>query len=91
MAEALYLLSKTVQPGDNVINGIVHCLTNDDDGQSAAQTIATVCALLTAAGHGNINSTYFDTRTLLATGSGALGGDGDYILIEPLGKVTVTA
>ena len=91
MAEALYLLSKTVSPGDMVVDDIVHMLTNDDDGQTAAQTIATACGLLRTAGRAIEGSTYFDTRTLLATGSGALGTDGDYILLLPRDKVTVTA
>jgi hypothetical protein len=90
MAEALYLLKKAEVVGATVVNGLRAVICNDDDGQSAAQTIATMIALLRTAGH-KLPDSYFTERVLLATASGAVGADGDYIVIRPDQFVTVTA
>ena len=90
MAEALYLLKKDAVLGQNIVNGLRAVLCNDDDAQTAPQTIATVIALLRTAGH-KLPDGYFTSRVLLAVASGALGSDGDYIVIRPDEFVTVTA
>lgn len=87
MAATLYLLTKSVQPGDVVVNGIHAMLYNDDNGQSAAQTIASACAQLRLDGHAIVGDTYFDTRTATST----YDADGDRAVILPNEVVSTIA
>lgn len=67
MAEALYLVTKTVDPGDSTVNGITAVLINKDDAQTDAQikadAVAQVNVLLKGGQTINdpVPADYFDT------------------------------
>lgn len=96
MTEALYLVTKTIEDGSKVINGVHSMVINKDDGQTSAQIIASAVAQLNAnypAESGSDDafpSGYFDTVTLISDlTSGALKDDLDCYIFTPDAVVKV--
>jgi hypothetical protein len=78
MAEALWLVTKTVEPGDTLIDGVTAVVINNDDADSAAQTIIDATAKAVAQGH-PLPTGYFDAAAVISdlAGASALRTDGD--------------
>lgn len=77
MAEAVWLVTKTVEPGDTLVDGITSVVINNDDADTAAQTITDAEALVVALGH-PVPSSYFDSAVIISDlASGPIATDGD--------------
>jgi hypothetical protein len=89
MAEALYLVRRTVQGVNNDRNRVREVLTNRDDGLTDAQRIQAVIDDLNTAQPVETGAEpiypdgYFDTVQLVAVASGPLSTDGDFVAFAP--------
>ncbi len=94
MAEALFLVTRTNQLGDNDMrNGVHAMLINNDDGDTDAVTIADAILRLNAHfGAGSYPDGYFDTvQEVGDLTSGPAPDNGDIMVFLPREVVTVEA
>lgn len=90
MAEGLWLVERTVDTGDGLIDGIVSLLLNDDDGSTSAQVIASAVARVNIHWTSDTGAVpklpagYFDTATLVSDlTTGPLKDDTDCYVFLP--------
>lgn len=92
MAEALFLVRRTVQGVNEDRNRVREVLINEDDGQTNAQIIAATIAALNAvtpvgdgftAGEPVYPAGYFDTVDPVNTTTGILSADGRFVAFPP--------
>lgn len=102
MAEALYLVTRTIQGVNYDKNLVREVIVNNDDALTDAQIIAAVIVLMNAALGADSDAPavypagYFDTVVkigdLAATGETNLRTDGDFIAFAPrVAEVTTAA
>ena len=89
MAEALFLVTKSQQGGEKLINGVRAVVVNDDDAESAALHIASAVAACNrafpkdAAGSDPFPAGYFDTVvTLSDLTTGPIPDDADAVVFS---------
>ncbi len=94
MAEALFLVTRTNQEGDNGMrNGVHACIINNDDADTDAVTIADAILRMNAHfGAGSYPDGYFDTvQEISDLTAGPAPDNGDIMVILPREVVTVEA
>jgi hypothetical protein len=92
MAEALWLVTRTIQPGDNgVRNGVHAVVINNDDGDTAAVTISDTVARLNAQfGADAYPAGYFDSAVIISNlTTGPLQDDQDCYVVLPREVITI--